>query len=167
MRFNLIIYTTFFSLGLCALSYSDSLLAILNNQIDPNDNSIGEVWFNTTGYGLADYGFDMIDDYGIYSYTSYNYLVALTNLASVAVSKGYHGDVVFLFYKFLYAGQHNSTSIDYESDMLLDIANLLSSSSGNIVKRDATSLFDILISTTSSDAVSKVYELASQVSPEK
>ncbi|CAH6721199.1 hypothetical protein CLIB1444_05S05776 [[Candida] jaroonii] len=142
----------------CSLDYADSIKAIVHNQVNPNDNSEGEVWFNTTGYGLADYGFPE-EDVGIWTYSSFNYLKAIASLANEAAKRCFHGDIVLLYYKFVYNGQHESTEVVSSSDMIKDIAELLENSKGASKKQDK-SLYDILSSTTSSDDVLKVFQVA-------
>ncbi|CAN6656286.1 hypothetical protein TRVA0_029S00122 [Trichomonascus vanleenenianus] len=145
---------------LCTLSYEDSIRAILRNQIIPNDGSNGTVWFNTTGYGLEDYGFPLIDDYGIYTYTSFEYLRHVTGLAREAANRGKHGDVILLLYKFLYAGQAKATEPVITSDMFRDMVNDLKPLWKN---SDRNALLDILEETSS---IEELKELYSQVKKE-
>lgn len=159
MLFDILILF-FIGLAECTLDYSDSIKAIVYNQIDPNDNSTGDVWFNTTGYGLADYGFTEIDDIGVSTYSSFNYLKAITSLAGEAAKRGLHGDVVLLYYKFVYAGQHEATRLDSDSDMILDIAEMLMKAQSETGEHDGLSLYEVLTSSVSSDAVLQVYQLA-------
>lgn len=137
------------------LNYEDSIKAILYNQVEPNDDTQGTVWFNCTGYELLDYGFKG-EDVGIKTYSSFKYLRALTSLAQEAANRGYHGDVVFLYYKFLYGGQHQSTE-DANSDIMQDIAQLFQDPEGVKINRQ---LYEILTSSTSSDHVLRVFQIA-------
>lgn len=143
------------------LSYEDSLKVIAMNQLDPYDDSNGTVWFNTTGYGLEAYGFNMLDDYGIYTYSTFNYLTKLVQLAGKAASEGKHGDVVLLFYKFIYAGNPNATAVKSDSDMITDISLLLQSKENKSGLNE--DLIHVLTKTSSSNVISDVYFLASNV----
>ncbi|KAK6200123.1 uncharacterized protein RJT21DRAFT_40411 [Scheffersomyces amazonensis] len=153
----LIIQCFSFTLVVAHLNYADSIKAIANNRIQPNDDSQGTVWFNTTGYSLEEYGFPMIDDYGIHTYSSFNYLKKVLGLANIALENGIHGDYVFLLYKFLYGGQHEPTSINPSSDMVKDMIKDLNPKFNR--RHGSDKLLEILNNTASIPELQDLYNL--------
>ncbi|RLV90614.1 hypothetical protein JA1_004456 [Spathaspora sp. JA1] len=165
MKYYYLLFFAALKFGLCAsvaggISYEDSIAAVLQNHLDPNDNSSGVAWFNATNYPLDHFGFEESGEYGIYTYTSLNYLTEVANLATYAASKGFYGDVVLLFYKFIYAGDKDNTAFNSSSDMVLDIGERLRNN-----KRDSSDLLDVLMNSSSCDEVKRVFELAADAPP--
>lgn len=81
------------------------------------------MWFNASGYGLDKYGLDIGQDHGVHTYTSFNYLNSIADLAGYAAKQCRHGDVVLLMFKFVHAGNYNATRLSPNSDMANDITS--------------------------------------------
>lgn len=148
------------------LSYEDALRAIANNKVDNvYDDSHGAVYFNTKDYGLEDHGFPVLDNFGIDTHSTFNYLTSLTKLARQAADKQKYGDVALLLYKFLYAGNAEATKIDPNSDMVIDMINEFGGKSNK--RNDNRELLNMLSQSVSTPEVEDLFTLVSNGTPQK
>lgn len=142
------------------LSYQNSIDLVANNEVLTNDDSSGVVWFNTTDYCLKDFRFREIGYHAVVTYKSYNYLVLLTQLAEAALEKGYHGDYVFLLFKFLHEGRELPTQIRKFSPMVYDMAKSLDSMS--TFKSQQLPMLEYLQEATELEQIQKLYGLVAK-----
>lgn len=138
------------------LSYEQSITAIAQNQVVFQDGSQGTAWFNTTGYCLKDFEFREIGYHAVVTYGSYNYLNLLVKLADEALGKGFHGDYVFLLFKFHHEGRELPTGIRRYSPMVHDMAKSLDMTSIFKTKRDV--LMKFLKGSTNVEIIKELYD---------
>ncbi|CAK7897248.1 hypothetical protein CAAN1_04S03378 [[Candida] anglica] len=153
MRVLFILFTLLLQTVICE-SYADSLRNIVTSKTSPVDNSEGVVTFKSSSFGLADYGISG-EDVEVHSFTSYNYLNLLSTLASTASEQGHHGDVVYLYYKFIFGGQPELTSTASGSVLVSSMAlDLIVPSSD---RNAALKTVELLGNSTSIDEIVTLY----------
>ncbi|SCU79289.1 LAMI_0A08130g1_1 [Lachancea mirantina] len=103
-----------------SLSYSDSLRAIANNQVSPNDMSNGTVYI-TLGDFFSNYGVQGLEDLNVFTVTSFHYLQSVASLCEIAAKRHDWADALMLYLKFAYSGQPNSSELESCSALVKDI----------------------------------------------
>lgn len=141
------------------MSYEDSVLAVAENRVITEDGSFGTAWINTTDYCTPLYHFREIGYHAVVTHLSYNYLLALAELAEEALTQGLHGDFIFLLFKFGHEGRELPTGIRRASPMIYDMAKSLDTQTTSKQKR--LPLLEFLRKSTNLPIIRTVYDLVS------
>lgn len=139
------------------LSYKRSIIAVAQNEVVSEDGSNGIVWFNTSSYCIKNLEFREVGFHAVVTYESYNYLTLLVRLADEALAKGFHGDYVFLLFKFHHEGRELPSGIRRFSPMLYDMAKSLDSIS--TFENQRQPLLDFLKSSTKIKNIKELYDI--------
>lgn len=139
------------------LEYDSAINDLYYGISNQSDHSKGTVWFDTSSYELALGGFPFIGLYGVTTDSSYSFLEHLSQLGEIAIDKGYHGDFVYIMYRFLY---HESLKDSKDVNLLLLTEMVRSLNLEFNKKNGSESLLKILSETSSVDDLKVLYEQA-------
>jgi hypothetical protein len=137
------------TLAVVRADYSNDLESLLTGTYLPDDNSAGPAWFNITGT-LPDYITPAgLESYGVHSYTSYDRLVGISNIAAEAFSAGNWGDYLYLYNAFSYGGSAANTYLDNGAEIYDDlVSNVYSIGEDQVSK---------LVSSSTSQTLADIY----------
>lgn len=134
--------------------YDLAMNSLLDGEIFENDSSKGTVWFDTTSYELALYGYPLIGLYGITTETSYNYLSSLSELGLSALDNGYHGDFVYIMYRFLFVDSLRDAPHPWEL-LVREMRKGLNKETNS--KEESNELLTILAETSSTETLRRMF----------
>lgn len=134
--------------------YDVAVQLLLSQQIEENDGSKGTVWFDTSSYELALYGFPLIGLYGINTETNFEYLESLSLLGEHAIDRGNHGDFVYILYKYLYSESLQGQS-EQRSMLIKEMALGLNPAFNN--REGSEQLIETLIESSSNVELKEIF----------